>query len=1309
AGAPAPRRRRLGGGAASCGGDDSHPHEVLFFLMWAIGVGAFIASLMMLKLFKREWLQQTVVLFILGVLYSGVMEKAGLKDDVGAVGRSFSMWMCIDPHLLLYTMLPPLLAGDAMGIDTRVAFKVAKQCFYLAGPGVLVNASLTAVALQSLHDEWPWWLCMTAGAILCATDPVAVVSLLKELGASPTLTVQIQGESLLNDGTAIVLYSFAYAFLSKKDTSDPGNMVLTGVAMTLYSWGVGFAIGIVYWLWIWAVNSKFHHQSAVIQIALTLACAYSSFLVAEGLLHLSGVLATVSSSLVLAHNMWPHVQNHHTMHTVWHMFEYLGNTIIFFLAGALTGQKLWSVTWGDWMNLGLIYVAITVIRGLIMFCSRPLLTVLHADRAEVSVADCMVMTWGGLRGAVGLALAIQVSIDRAADDSGHEHISEEDADRVLFYVGGVALLTLIINATTCPSLVKKLGLTKTPEAKMKLMSLIGEKIHRHMQTEIACQQDVTPRVTRKLSEMLHDMDDHLHHVQGSDTTKDTLDVLQAVSRGPARASLVALEIPTVQEVINERPEKVYNTFEAAARLWSRVDEADRKAFRNLFDAGDAAVMAPFEARPEHAQGLLEDMRLSNGKPDAGLIRAVNDSFLSMLKADYKRQQHEGLVSNAEAKVLIDSITAGMSRPAFDLWDFKYICQSKKLAWSVDADSLLRPSPGEEESKGSNTQVALRSIDESKKQTWRSILQELPIPKGDKGFDLHKHGWLESFVEGAMFQAVVIFVVIANSIFVNIEAIATEGQESVNGGWLVTEVVFNAFFTVEFVVKLAILRARYFGAWNCFDMLLVFMGWGGIIAELVLVGSGVGTQEAQLTKGARSLKTLRALRLVRLVRLLQEFHFRYTRGVESCGWTEERLGRLSVAMAFVRAHSRASAALLEFFGGGDGEACLLGGETFAGCGVRIPNLPEVSRCVLQSMTAVCQAMVVGSFEVLLLPPWLLREKAACHQSIETAAALEKFIEEAREDGVLNAKEAHSMVHPMHDYLRNRQATLDNMRFGRFPHTRRSTIHSDDSQGMRPVSRRNSIGGDARSSPRLGGLLRKSRSRSASPLAKSPTDVAAQASLLDSHGDSPREHDPDSAAAEASLMGSPPYGSPASLGPEYGSPPKPGGRPARKAKAKAKKAIAQTALPAEEVPLEAASPQPGAKAQAKRKAKRALAGEEMAGDAAAMPRPPARPAALAAARTLAGEEMADDAAARTLADEEMADEAAAMPRQTARPAALAAARTLAGEEMADDAAAMPRQTARPAALAAARTLAGEEMAGEEAKAPSPVVFGAATPEQ
>merc|ERR1719326_956090 len=113
-------------------------------------------------------------------------------------------------------MLPTLLAGDAMTIDTTVARRVGKQCMFLAGPGVLINAFVAALFIKYYFD-WSFLLSLVTGSILCATDPVAVVALLKELGASPTLTVQIQGESLLNDGTAIVLYTVAYNMLSGED------------------------------------------------------------------------------------------------------------------------------------------------------------------------------------------------------------------------------------------------------------------------------------------------------------------------------------------------------------------------------------------------------------------------------------------------------------------------------------------------------------------------------------------------------------------------------------------------------------------------------------------------------------------------------------------------------------------------------------------------------------------------------------------------------------------------------------------------------------------------------------------------------------------------------------------------------------------------------------------------------------------------------------------------------------------------------------------------------------------------------------
>eukprot|EP00439_Symbiodinium_sp_Y106_P075764 s863_g15.t1 len=143
------------GGAVNATGSDhdqghhSHPHDGLFFLLLSFTIGILITALTMVRYTSWE--------------------------------TSWQMWMEIDPHLLLFTMLPSLLMADAMTIHTGVAMRVAKQCIYLAGPGVLINALLAACFLYVyLPYQWPFLLCLTTGSILCATDPVAVVALLKE-------------------------------------------------------------------------------------------------------------------------------------------------------------------------------------------------------------------------------------------------------------------------------------------------------------------------------------------------------------------------------------------------------------------------------------------------------------------------------------------------------------------------------------------------------------------------------------------------------------------------------------------------------------------------------------------------------------------------------------------------------------------------------------------------------------------------------------------------------------------------------------------------------------------------------------------------------------------------------------------------------------------------------------------------------------------------------------------------------------------------------------------------------------------------
>merc|ERR1719443_2744496 len=183
---------------------------------------------------------------------------------------------------------------------------------------------------------------------------------------------------------------------------DAADMAEFLIKKAMMAWAIGLFIGYFFFSWIRAASDKLDHASGMIQITLTICAAYWSFIFVEGVLHLSGVLATVASSLVLAHHMWPYVASEESMHHVWHTIESLGNIIVFFLAGSITGFIVVDIEAVDYARLLAIYVALLAIRSAIFFCSRPLLRLLHADKKPVSWQDAVVMTWGGLRGAVGL-------------------------------------------------------------------------------------------------------------------------------------------------------------------------------------------------------------------------------------------------------------------------------------------------------------------------------------------------------------------------------------------------------------------------------------------------------------------------------------------------------------------------------------------------------------------------------------------------------------------------------------------------------------------------------------------------------------------------------------------------------------------------------------------------------------------------------------------------------------------------------------------------------------------------------------------
>lgn len=1033
----------------------THPHEAMLFLLISIVLSTLILHASM----KFKGLQHTVLLFACGCTLSLFFQGLRATEWMGAIGRSWEMWVHIDPHLLVYTLLPPLLAGDAMSIDTSVVSRVAYQCMFLAGPGVLANAFITAGFLK-LYLGWEWLLCLTTGSILCATDPVAVVALLKELSASPTLTVTIQGESLLNDGTAIVLFTVAYNML-KGQEYDAGDVVVFLVKTALYAWLFGICVGAFFYFWIRMAKNKLDHNSSLIQVSLTIACCYSSFLIAEGVFKISGVLATVASSLVLAHMMWPDVVCHETMHSIWHVFEYLGNTIIFFLAGALTGNVMVRIPPIDYLYLILIYITLVFIRCFLFFLSRPILKQLHPEKWEVPVPDTIVMVWGGLRGAVGLALAIQVSLDRAGDK-----IAMRDANRVFFFVGGVALLTLCVNATTCPAIVRHLGITQMPKVKLKIMMMIHSQLKKLFDSRETCPSDVQMAIGELLTELEMKLKDSQKTAQDdgmttsenggwdSEAGKDAARAEQVaklsarvpesfppparpsglrtsrfsarLSGGPLRPNGPTSPPPSpsarksVLDTVNEARASLGDS--AVARQGKRASEAvaegakrakagvARSSFvRNMkykVNVDCAKVLERFKVAKERFESIPEETRapfvrlldpnpleeqmgeilkaLEEGIPDRKLSRGIRDSFLVLTRAEYWHQIDRSEVSTDVAEPLFMSLSLALSKPSANLSDFEYFCQPQ--TWPTDAstgDGMKVKWIHEEKENGTNEQ---QQVDPEKQTTLHKI---------------NSH---------PAFHTAVMVGIIISSILIFVEE---DAGEKFADTFLVFEIIFLAFFTIEALLKIAHEKVKYFlSSWNMFDFLLVVLGIFGLVVRFMVEGENSFAQQAYISRSAKIFRILRAMRLVRLVRVARVVFMKIT-GRDLALEVAQHMKRFSMLYSFIQANFAAQNTLIGYCGKG-------ADKIFS---------PEIARVIVQAQANAYNAMTICAYEKNLhLKDWMLEETYVCKMSIETTRDLEHFVAQARIDGLLSATEAETIIHAMHHHVGIWQKRSDAIRNG-----------------------------------------------------------------------------------------------------------------------------------------------------------------------------------------------------------------------------------------------------------------------------------------
>lgn len=460
----------------------SKSHETdtsaLLFIILAILIGVATRHFV-----KRSPFPFTVLLLIIGLVL-GVINRLGFfasysifdfKLEFTAISKSIDFAAHMDPHMLLFIFLPILIFEASYAMDLHIFKKTSTNAILLAVPGILIALGLTGALAMGLKyagiglGSWNWSLALMFGAIVSATDPVAVVALLKELGASKKLGTLIEGESLLNDGTAIVL--FMVFFLGITGNASDGSPVLEFFRVALGGLFIGGLFGYIVLRWIRNV-----FNDALVETSLVIAAAYLTFYVAEHTFHVSGVLGLVALGLIIGgvgrSRISPQVE--HFMHEFWELAGFIANCLIFLIVGIVVAER--SVfNFNDFVLLGVFYIGIHVVRAIVIFVLYPLM---NRSGYGLPKKEAVIVWFGALRGAIGLALALIVA---GVED---QYISKEIKDQFLFFTAGIVTLTLLINASTIKYLVEYLGLTKVSPAKAQMLTNARDYLHENTKKQI---------------------------------------------------------------------------------------------------------------------------------------------------------------------------------------------------------------------------------------------------------------------------------------------------------------------------------------------------------------------------------------------------------------------------------------------------------------------------------------------------------------------------------------------------------------------------------------------------------------------------------------------------------------------------------------------------------------------------------------------------------------------------------------------------------------------------------------------------------
>ncbi|HSS36016.1 MAG TPA: cation:proton antiporter, partial [Patescibacteria group bacterium] len=310
----------------------------------------------------------------------------------------------VPPEVVLVVLLPGLVFEAGYRLDLTHLRRSFAALLLLAAPGVVISAAVVAVLLNvvtGLRLD----LAFIVGAMVSATDPVAVVATFRRLHVPRDLATIVEGESLLNDGTGLVVFGIAVGALTVP--LDPGGALIAFVAAIVVSGAIGLAAGFV------AARLMALVDDHLIQLTISLVLAYGTYLLADGL-HESGIIATVVAAVVLGnygHTAGVSETGSDALDTVWEFLAYLLTALVFLLVGLafpivkLVDSLGWIAVGVIGALLGRALVVYVLLGGVARFLP------VAGARGGLPVGWLHVLFWAGLRGAVAVAMALALPVD----------------------------------------------------------------------------------------------------------------------------------------------------------------------------------------------------------------------------------------------------------------------------------------------------------------------------------------------------------------------------------------------------------------------------------------------------------------------------------------------------------------------------------------------------------------------------------------------------------------------------------------------------------------------------------------------------------------------------------------------------------------------------------------------------------------------------------------------------------------------------------------------------------------------------------